>query len=288
MLADRYYMREGQERNYSAAMILFVSIIGIFLLQQIDAVYNGGRIIDYLELSNRGVGRGYVWQLVTYQFLHAGLLHIFFNLLVLWHFGRAVEDMIGTRRFLQAFFFAGIVGGLVQLLLGVIAPGVFGRGGTVGASASIMGLLAVFATIEPYASVGFWGFPLRARHLVIGYAVFSLFFILVPSMPGVAHGAHLGGILAGIAFVKWFMHADWSMPKIKFKAQPREAELVAAPSGGGQKKGKQMVEEDLPSGDFISKEVDPILDKISAHGIQSLTERERRILEAARAKMAKR
>jgi membrane associated rhomboid family serine protease len=288
MLADRYYMREEPGRNFSAAIILIWTIVGAFLLQQVD-LYNGGRFFAYLALSNPGIAHGYVWQLVTYQFLHGGLLHIIFNLIVLYSFGRQVEGMLGSRKFLQAYFMGGVVGGLFQLGLGLVAPGIWGFAPTVGASASIMALVAVFATIEPHTTIGFWGIPVRARHLIVGFALFSIFFILVPTQGGVAHGAHLGGIVAGIAFVKWFMHSDWSMPRFRLKSQPKPAELVATPSGGGWKKAKPaMTEEDLPSGDFISKEVDPILDKISANGIQSLTERERRILEAARAKMAKR
>lgn len=287
MLADRYYMREEPGRNFSAAMILFTTIIVCFLLQQIDLFYNGGTLVSYLALNNKGIGRGFVWQLITYQFLHGGILHIFFNLIVLYQFGRRVEELIGSKRFLQVYFLGGVIGGLFQLGLGLIAPDIFGRG-TYGASASIMGLMAVFAAIEPHSGICFWGFHIRAKHLVVGYALYSIFFILVPTQGRLAHGAHLGGIVTGYAFVRWIMNADWSLPRFKLKSQPRPAELVAAPSGGAWKKAKQMPEEELPSGDFISKEVDPILDKISAHGIQSLTEQERKKLEAARAKMAKR
>jgi hypothetical protein len=86
------------------------------------------------------------------------------------------------------------------------------------------------------------------------------------------------------------MNNDWRFPKINFRRAPRPRELVNAPAGSFWKKAKPRPDDEppLPTGDFITKEVDPILDKISAHGIQSLTDRERRILEAARAKMAKR
>ena len=142
--------------------------------------------------------------------------------------------------------------------------------------------------IDPHSTISFWGIPIRAKPFLIGLTCFSVFGIVVP-FDRTAHAAHLGGIAAGFAFVRWFMHSEWSFPKFNFRRQPRPRELVSTPAGGFWKKSKPMpTEEDIPSGDFMSKEVDPILDKIHAHGLQSLTERERKILEAARSKMSKR
>ncbi len=101
-------------------------------------------------------------------------------------------------------------------------------------------------------------------------------------------------MLAGIAFVKFRWHQDFRpLPGSAFfgllRQRPRRS-LVARESSArpGRRLIRSVIDRDLPSDEFISREVDPILDKISAHGIQSLTERERKILEAARAKMAKR
>jgi len=282
-------MREYSPRSYSSAMILFWSIMGAFLLQQIDLRYNYGGMHRYLVLSLPGIKHGYLWEFFTFQFLHSGWFHLFFNLFALWSFGRGLEQILGTRQFLISYFLSGAVGGALQLVFGMIGPGVWGSA-TMGASAGICGMMAIFATIDPHSTISVWGMPFRARPFMIGMAALSVFFILVP-VDATAHAAHLGGILFGVAYAKWFMHADWSGFTAKFRrATPKPRELVTAPAGPFWKKpGKPMPpEEDIPSGDFISKEVDPILDKISAHGIQSLTERERRILEAARAKMSKR
>jgi hypothetical protein len=135
--------------------------------------------------------------------------------------------------------------------------------------------------------------PIRAKYLVLFSAIVAGFYVLVPSPTswGVAHAAHFAGIGVGIAYVKWFLNNEWSFPRFRFRrrAERPPRELVSAPAGGFWKKPKSMPpEEDIPSGDFISKEVDPILDKIHEHGLQSLTERERKILEAARAKMSRR
>ncbi len=288
MLEDRAYMRQSPGHYRSAAMTIFYLVIGCFLVQQVDLFYNRGRLNHYLALSPAGIKQGYIWQFFTFQFLHVGVLHLLFNLLGLYSFGKGLEQVIGTRRFLQGYLISGAIGGVFQVALGFISPGLWGYP-TVGASAGICGIIAIYAMLEPHGSVSVWGFPMRAKAFAIGLALLSIFFIVVP-VGATAHGAHLGGLLAGAAFVRWFMHSDWSLPRIRFKQAPRPRELVNAPSGSFWKKAKVLPEEELPlpTGDFISKEVDPILDKISAHGIQSLTDRERRILEAARAKMAKR
>ena len=270
-------------------MAIFWSLIVVFIFQGSDSYYNRARLFRYLARRLDGQRRRY---LVTYQFMHAGVMHILFNLFALFFFGKALEDTLGTRKFLQAYFGSGIAGGLMQVIItAALYPKAYAHHDTVGASAGIMGIIAVFAMINPYQAINIWGiFPIRAMWFLVATALISFYFTIVP-VGGVAHAAHLGGLLFGVAYAKWFMHADWSAFTAKFRrTTPKPRELVTTPAGAFWKKpGKPMPpEEDIPSGDFISKEVDPILDKISAHGIQSLTERERRILEAARAKMSKR
>jgi hypothetical protein len=116
----------------------------------------------------------------------------------------------------------------------------------------------------------------------------------------VAHAAHLGGLLGGLLWVRlgWHhehIHLPWERMGQRwrqwraFHSRDRKRQLVAtAVKTGYWRKPKPETPVEVPPGEFISREVDPILDKISAHGIQSLTERERKILEAARSKMAKR
>lgn len=292
MLEDRSYMREpaNYRSSYPSYLILLFVNLGVFMLQEINSGYFHSPIIRYLMLSPEGISHGYLWQLFTFQFLHGEPLHLAFNLIALYFLGRAVEEMIGTKRFLQAYFASGTLGGVLQVILGFLVPGVFG-GPTVGASAGICGLTGVFGTMVPEATILFMFIPMPAKFLVWITGAIATFYILVPapSAFAYAHGAHLGGLLTGVAFVKWFMNSDWSLPQFHFKKAARPPELVSAPAGSFWKKSKPMaVDEDLPSDEFMAKEVDPILDKISAHGIKSLTDRERKILDAARAKMAKR
>lgn len=265
----------------------------VFFLQEILRFYQPNVFAWYFEtfaLNVQKLVRGYVWQLVTFQFMHGGLWHLFVNLLILYMFGRVVEDTIGKRRYVKFYLTAGLFGGLLQMVFAFLIPKYF-SGAVVGASAGVFGVVAAFAMMFPDRQLLlFFVIPIPARGLLWLFLGLAIFGIIVPS--NVADAAHLGGLLTGMAYVHWFIHGQglpFSLPRFRFSARrPREFVAASAPKRGFWQRTKTAPEEDLPAGEFISREVDPILDKISAHGIQSLTERERRILEAARAKMAKR
>ncbi len=291
VLEDRSYMRADPHRSrWSAWLILIIAVTACFALQQIAMVYFGraGWIQNYLGLSTDGLKHWFVWQLLTFQFLHVGLFHLLGNLLGLWCFGRFVEERLGTNAFLKVYFLSGVGGGLLQAGLGFAAPNYFGAT-TFGASAGVCGLISAFAMMEPEGEIRLWGIlPIKAKHFLWGAGGIALFFTLVPGGGGYAHAAHLGGFIAGLAFMRW----DSSRPAISWnplQGRRRKRELVQAAAKITRWRGpREEVATELRPEEFISKEVDPILDKISAHGIHSLTPRERQILEAARAKMGKR
>jgi membrane associated rhomboid family serine protease len=294
-------------------MVLLSINVAVFVLQSILAfwVYRtlsfGGRTPlpgTYLfGLSQDGLAHGYVWQLVTFQFMHGGPLHLFVNMLVVYFFGRAIEDALGSKGLYRIYLFSGIVGGLIQILYQVVmhklaahpAVPMWAAVPVVGASASGLGLLAAYAALFPHREITlllffFLPFTLRARSLLWISLGIALFGMAVP-MGNVAEAAHLGGILTGLAYIHWIVQGTGWPSFARFKpAARRPRVLVSAPFPKRPfwQRSKAAETEDLPPAEFISREVDPILDKISAYGIQSLTERERRILEAARAKMAKR
>lgn len=244
----------------------------------------------YFVLSDQGLAHGYIWQLLTFQFLHAGLLHLAGNMVTLFFIGRALEPMLGRRQFLTLYLCSGLVGGVFQSLLGLVFS-VF-SGPVVGASAGISGLLAAVGALEPDAEfLAFFLVPVRAKHLVWFAAIVSAFFILVPVLPQYAHGAHLGGIVAGFLFVRLFVQHRWHMPHWRFpvhRTPPRELAARRANKKAFWNANPIPPAEDLTPDEFLQKEVDPILDKISERGIQSLTARERDILEKARSKMNRR
>jgi membrane associated rhomboid family serine protease len=289
MLEDRSYMREdsfGSRR--SVTLILLVTLVGIWLVENL--VYQNtsfGRrhpLDEYLALSNDGLKRGWLWQLISFQFLHAGPSpwHVLFNCITLFFFGRGVEETLGWKGFLKLFFLGGLLGGFLQVL--VTAIGMRPDVPVVGASAGVLGLLTAFAIMFPDREIYVWFIPVKAKYLMWFCAALAIYGTLRP-YGHVAHAAHLGGMLGGFAYLRWGSLAEKLFVRRRARPRPRELIKVHLPKAGPWQKSEP---DDVPPGEFISREVDPILDKISAHGIQSLTPRERKILEAARAKMERR
>lgn len=305
MLYDRDYMRNrGGGIMWSASAIVMAAMVGVFMLQAIDDVYGRGFITSRLALSGEDLRRGHVWQLITFQFLHGGLMHLLFNLVGLWFVGRAVEQMLGPARFLWSYFVGGAAGGILQAVLSLAYPAYFG-GSLVGASAGIFALLAIFCLLQPNSEVRlYFLIPIRAIWLLYGAGAISLFFTLVPARGGVSHAAHLGGILLGVLFVQRHWHQDfrplpgsglWNALRALFSR--RGTFSVSGPprqAGNGGSRPPRVTTvspvERSPnaqsSREALTREVDAILEKIAAHGIHSLTDRERKVLEEARKKLA--
>ena len=207
MLDDRHYMRPDYQPQGAFGLrlpltiLLMISLVIAFALQQINAVYGHPAIVGYLALSADGLRHGYVWQLLTFQFLHFNLTHLLFNLIGVWFFGKFVEERLGRANFLKLYFLGGVAGGLLQSSLGWLLPRFFGFP-TMGASAGIFALIAAFALAEPDGLILlFFVLPLRAKYLLYIETGVALFFTLVPSDMGVAHAAHLGGIIFAVAYI---------------------------------------------------------------------------------------
>ncbi len=145
------------------------------------------------------------WQLLTYAFLHGGLLHLLFNLFGLWMFGPPVERALGSRRF-AGFYLSCVIGaGLAQVLVAQwsshLAP-------TVGASGGVLGLLPAFALLYPHARIRLLFPPvsLKAPVFVVVFGIAELLFGVTGTLPGIAHFAHLGGMLSGgILLAYWLL-----------------------------------------------------------------------------------
>ena len=149
------------------------------------------------------------WQLVTYAFLHdpANLTHILFNMFALYMFGPTLEQFWGGRRFLAYYLVCVIAAGATQLAV----EHAMGSGEpTIGASGAIFGILLAFALLFPRARLLlYFAIPVPAWLFVSGYAVLELFFGVTGRQGGVAHFAHLGGMLGGaLMMLYWRLRPD--------------------------------------------------------------------------------
>ena len=295
MLENRDYMRQPEYgRRLSLTVALIIVNAMVFLFELLVSGYSHSLFIEdhYFALSGVGLKNGFVWQLLTFQFMHAGLWHLVFNCWAIYVFGRAIEEMLGWKKFLILYLSSGVVGGICQVLVALLWPDLFG-GPVVGASAGGFGLIAAFAVLFPERELVmllFFILPIRltAKMLLLLSAVLALAGIVFP-ISHVANAAHLGGMLAGVVFIRQFIQGRWLQWEFPSRrAAPRELVSTRAGKRSFWRSAANQPDENLSTDEFVKSEVDPILDKISRHGIHSLTAREREILEKARERMVKR
>ncbi len=299
---------EADRRRMSLCLTLIFINVGIFLVQAIIEVYGSNEIRlvvqDYFCLSKKGLANGHVWQIFTYQFMHAAPSpwHLLFNMIGLFFIGRAIEEAYGWRVLLKVYLLAGVAGGLLQS--GLVAAGWCMDLPMVGASASVFGLLAVFTRAFPDRQLTlliFFVLPVnvRARTIFWGALAYSLFGVIFLSIDPngnsehgevVAHGGHLGGLLAGWLMVGLIIAGEFSfagmMDRLRSGRQHSRKVVKASGARAYSSDDRDVYEDaEVSSEDFMQKEIDPILEKISEKGMHSLSKREREILEEARKRM---
>jgi membrane associated rhomboid family serine protease len=173
-------------------------------------------------LSLEGLRGGHFWQLLTFQFLHGGFVHLFLNSWAIFVFGRPVESALGKGRMLSLYFLSGIFGGLVQMALAWFLPETFGAP-IVGASAGAFGLVAAFAVMfpdQPLLLLVAFVIPvkMRARTMLwvsVAIAVLGILAVVLKIwQSNIGHAAHLGGIAVGFALAHWFSRGYRSRPII--------------------------------------------------------------------------
>jgi len=182
---------------------LIVANVAMYLLEQVapGAVYP-------LALWPLGAGAAggasfAPWQLVTYAFLHGGLTHLAFNMFALYMFGSAIEQVFGARRYLIYYFVCVVSAALTQLVFAMVSGGFYP---TVGASGGVFGLLLAYAIYFPNNRVMllFPPIPMPARVFVLLYAAIELVLGVTGTQEGVAHFAHLGGMIGGYALLRYW------------------------------------------------------------------------------------
>ena len=165
----------------------------------------GRDILLWFSLIPTLVMHGYIWQLVTYSFLHSGLWHILFNMLWLWMFGSQLEMDWGSSRFLEFYFFCVI--GAALSTVAIAYTGLLGLTPlvpTVGASGGIYGILMAFGILYANREIMLFPIPftIKAKYFVIGL-IFITLYLSISGPGGVAYVAHLGGLLFGYIFIRF-------------------------------------------------------------------------------------
>jgi membrane associated rhomboid family serine protease len=152
------------------------------------------------------VQRLWIWQVVTYMFLHGGVFHILFNMLALWMFGVELERMWGTRFFVKYYFVAGLGAAATTILLSLLPfefSDILYRSVTIGASGAVYGLLLAYGLYFPDPPIYIYMvFPIPAKYFVLIIGAISFLSSISGSGGGVAHAAHLGGLVSDYLYLK--------------------------------------------------------------------------------------
>lgn len=205
----------------------------------------------------RVVNDGWLWQAASYMFLHGGLFHLFFNMLMLWMFGRIIESELGQKEFVKYFFITGVGAAFFSVLLSYNS-----RVPIIGASGAIYGLLVAFAMLYPKATVYlYFVFPITARQMAVICVFLEFMASFSSKYTGIANFAHLGGMLTGYLYLR--NAAKRSEKQSPFQGPQSGARIRMPPDRAAS-----------PRRGSIEEEVNRILDKILVKGMDSLTEEE--------------
>ena len=236
---------------------------GAFVAQLIATAADPNFVAKFLGLSYRGIDDAYAWQFFTAMFLHDGAWHFVGNMLLLYLIGRDVESILGQRHFLYLYLLGAIFGELGHLFLMPYNSVLLGAFGGVAA------IVVAYATILPELELTS-AIPLRikAKHLAYGAFAISALLLVIDRHGTVIHSACIGGCVAGYLYAHLLGFGRPSM--LQRAMRQRRAQI---------ERYQQMSAEQ-----FISEEIDPLLEKISRNGIGSLTRTERRVLARAKEK----
>lgn len=253
---------------------LLIANAAIFLLMWISG--SAGFFVEWFAFRpSRILTRP--WGALTYMFLHAGFWHVFINMLMLFFFGLPLERRWGSLEFIKYYLLCG--------LGGVALSFVFQSSSIIGASAAVYGLMLAFAMTWPDAPIYIWGiFPIKAKWLAAFLFVVSTLSAFGGGGDGIAHFAHLGGLVTGFVYLR----TDWRTPGWLRGRGAAGSFRPGGRSGSGKTRGQRPTRPESSSGaragwrrsdeEALLDEVDAILDKISRSGMQSLTPKELELL----------
>ena len=289
-------------------VINVLAFLATYVLQRSGIDLNALLGLHFFKASNF-----HVYQFLTYMFLHGGFTHILFNMFALWMFGSVIERVWGPKKFLFYYIVCGVGAGIMQemvqygnyVLQGLAAYEYVNMGGaqismdsyinmwtTIGASGAVYGILLAFGMIFPNERLFIipFPFPIKAKWLIVGYIAIELFSALSGPGDGVAHMAHLGGMLFGFLLIRyWQRHPDSSQrfgrsygqeffDNMRRKYEDRQRRQHHADMHAEQSRRRETDEEYNQRQRQNQEEIDAILDKIRKSGYDSLTKEEKQKL----------
>jgi membrane associated rhomboid family serine protease len=234
---------------------LLIINVAVYFLQILGA---GNLLMNWFSLYPDSLFRMLqLWRLITYQFLHGDMFHIFFNMLGLFFLGPTLERHWGSKRFLFFYLLCGVAGGLFYLIL--VAVGFLPALPMVGASGAILGMLAACAILFPQLVVFILLFPVPIRVAAVAFTAIYLVSVITKEANAGGDAAHLAGMAAGAIYI----YSQGWQNKLRAKISSN--------------RWQRKVDEQRN----LQAEVDRILQKVHDFGIQSLTPKEKKILRQA-------
>ena len=293
--ADRDYHQQGMQRPPSrlagAPVVkwLLIANIAIFVVDLMLRPEGSGQGRRYVpsalgEWGEFSISTGFqqfqLWRLLSFQFLHAGLLHLLFNMYAIYMFGAFAEHYWRSRPFLIYYLLCGVGGALFYVLLIAVPgllPSTFLGTRLLGASAGVFGILTAVAIIAPEGRIMllFPPIPMKMRTFALIFIVIEVLMVLGNAENAGGSAGHLGGALAGLLMMK--------VPFLRnflINLGDRQVKIVKKPAAP-RHRYKSKLKPVSPLTKAEAPEIDRILDKINEEGLQSLTDEERKLLSKA-------
>mgnify|MGYP001222206920 FL=1 len=264
------YSSQGFKKNFNGNRPLLPAGVKLLLIINV-AVFilmgAGGRglsefqtmLYEIFSLSFFHSNEYRFWQIGTYLFVHADWLHIMFNMLALWLFGKDLELDWGKYDFLTLYFICGIGSGIITMFINT-SP-------TIGASGAIYGILVAYGMLYPNRILLLYGiFPFKVKYIVLGFGLIAFLATLSSAPSSTSHITHLSGMIIGIIYILF----NFKFKTIKLWYVKKRIQAIQNKVGG--------IKNDNAS---IKKQVDKILDKVNNEGWESLTINEEEFLTNA-------
>ncbi len=279
----RGYTYQTQENSFFAGVmppavkLILIANVVVFLLQVLSRLMELPMEL-FFGLSRLAYEKWLVYQVFSYMWLHSTeqIMHLLFNMLGIWMFGRELEIVWGTRQFLKYYLICGIGAGIFILILDLL----FGVGFsiTIGASGALFGLLLASAMSWPDRMVYiYFLFPVKMKWFVAAFGFISFFGVMGGVGGNISHAGHLGGILAGFLYII-YRRQNWGK---FFSGKKRRRDGISDAKvvhiRDYRKEPTSFAERTFAE---TEKRVDELLDRIARHGLHSLTPEERKFLDS--------